>query len=157
MPGETPGAGTPPTGNAIDVLRRPPFPPRDPALFMRAIYPDGPEEKTAPGPGLNAEQARALLAETLGRRAGLPAADASATVALFDDPALARSIPTPALRAALLLLRGTAGDAAIGTLMGGSLHRRQPGPVARLRCRQPGADRRSGRPRSDRVRRLDRR
>ena len=87
---------------------------------MRAIYPDGPEEKTASGPGLNAEQARALLAETLGRRAGLPAADASATVALFDDPALARSIPTPALRAALLLLRGTAGDAAIGTLMAGT-------------------------------------
>jgi hypothetical protein len=117
--GDDAGAGdtgtAPSPAAAIEILRRPPFPPRDPALFLRALYPDTPEESTAPGPGLNAAQARALLSETLARR-GLPAADVTATVALFDDPVLGRTIPAPALRAALLLLRGTAGDAAIATL-----------------------------------------
>ena len=120
-PGGGSGAGTggagmaPSSASALEILRRPPFPPRDPGMFLRSLYPDTPEEKTAPGPGLNAAQARALLAETLGRR-GLPAADAAATVALFDDAAVGRLIPTPTLRAALLLLRGTAGDAAIAAV-----------------------------------------
>ena len=141
----------PSSANALEILRRPPFPPRDPGMFLRSLYPDTPEEKTAPGPGLNAVQARALLAETLGRR-GLPAADAAATVALFDDAALGRLIPTPTLRAALLLLRGTAGDAAIAAVTPRRrLHRRQPGPPARLRRRQPGADRGAGRARPDRF------
>jgi hypothetical protein len=114
------GAGDTPAVDPGPVVRRPPFVPRRIAHFSKLFYPDGPAEQPAPAPGPGEADVRALLTATLARRAGLPAERAAAAGALFDDPTLVRLAPAPSLRAALLLLRGTAGDAAIEAVAGGA-------------------------------------
>jgi hypothetical protein len=103
----------------LEVLARPPFVPRDLALFARSAFPAAPVAPTAPGPGLDEAGSRTMLQETLRARPALSPEVTVATAALFDDPTLRRLIPAPTLRAALLLLRGTAGDAAIAAITGG--------------------------------------
>jgi hypothetical protein len=116
--GGTGGSSTP--ASAIEILARPPFIPRQPELFAGSAYPTAAAAKLAPGPGLDPAGARALLVDVLGKRAGQPAGVAAATAALFDDGAFAQRISEPALRAAVLLLRGTAGEAAIDAITSGS-------------------------------------
>jgi hypothetical protein len=105
---------------ALEVLSRPPFVPRNLALFARAVFPAAPAPIEAPAPGVDEAASRALLAATLRERPGLTPETASATAALFDDPTLQRLVPPPPLRAALLLLRGTAGEAAIAAVTSGA-------------------------------------
>jgi hypothetical protein len=121
-PDASPGAppdGAPSEDPAV-VVRRPPFVPRQIAHFSRLFYPDGPAEQPAPAPGPSDADLRALLTSTLQRRPGMAGERGAAVVAQLDDPALTRLVPAGNLRAALLLLRGTAGDAALEAVTGGA-------------------------------------
>jgi hypothetical protein len=104
---------------ALQILQQPPLPPRNPALFDQGAYPAGPPDAPAPGPGPDGPAARSLLQETLSRRFGAADPRASAALAAFDGAALTAAVPSPSLRAALLMLRGTAGDTVIGAFEAG--------------------------------------
>jgi hypothetical protein len=99
---------------SLRILRQPPFTPTNPALFDQGAYPAGPPDVAAAAPGPDAPAVRKILQDTLTHR---QIGDVPGTLSAFD--ALAATVPNASLRAALLLLRGTAADTVIGAVQGG--------------------------------------
>ncbi len=96
---------------AIEVLARPPRPPRDPGLFTSdplfgqpGIYPQGPAMAPASGPPRSDAEVRREVDTLLDR-----APDAGPARRRFDDPALAAAAPDAAIRGALVVLAATVG------------------------------------------------
>lgn len=104
---------------AQDTLKQPPFPPTDVSLFDPGVYPDGPALVPA-GPTANDEATlRGQLRSLLVKRFGSGSTQVSQGLAKFDAASTKAIVPHPRLRAALVALKGTVGDAAInGTLNG---------------------------------------
>jgi len=105
------------------VLARPPRPPLDPGRFSSnelagqpGIYPDGPPMEPAPGPPPTDDE--------VGRELARIAPDA---LDLLADRVLSERVPDVAIRAALAVLRGTAGETALDAFHRGQL------PVESLR------------------------
>ena len=103
---------------AESALAAPPRPPRDIALFSSnvlfgepGIYPDGPLMVPATGEEPDVDAARELLTRCFG------AAPVGRALAYFDDDALGRLVPTPAIRAALASLVGTVGEPALDAVL----------------------------------------
>jgi hypothetical protein len=110
---------------AVEVLRAPPRPPRDPALFTSnvlfgepGIYPAGPPMEPASGDPADEHLARAGLATLLPDHLGSPEA-VSEALALYDGPTLHRLAPAVLPRAALVVLCATAAAPALAAVAAG--------------------------------------
>lgn len=112
-------ASTASAQSASDVLKQPPFPPTDTSLFIPTIYTDAPPLVPASSGPTDEATLKQQLSDLLNERfSGSPKSVKSA-LKVFDSQKTKAIVPDPRLRAALVALKGTAGEAAIaGTLDG---------------------------------------
>jgi hypothetical protein len=105
--------------SAEDILKQPPFEPTDTSLLLPEAYSDAPP--TAPDSSGPTDEAtlRGLLSDLLEQRFSNSPKKVNKALAIFDSEETKAIVPDPRLRAALVSLKGTAGEAAIaGTLDG---------------------------------------
>jgi hypothetical protein len=105
--------------SAEDILKQPPFEPTDVDLFIPEVYSDAtPTVPDASGPTDEATL-RQQLSDLLNERFSSSPKKVNQALAIFDSEETKEIVPDPRLRAALVALKGTAGEAAIaGTLDG---------------------------------------
>jgi hypothetical protein len=114
--GPTFSAATP---SATVLLRQPPFPPTDVSLFIPQVYSEAPPLVPAGQTANDEATLRTQLRALLVKRFGSGSAQVSQGLAKFDAASTKEIVPHPRLRAALVALKGTAGEPAInGTLNG---------------------------------------
>lgn len=116
---------------ALTILRQPPFAPEDARLFTPQTYGAPASEPAAPPKKPVTEASlEKLLRKTLSKRFRGDRQRVAGDLALFRDPELAQIVPDPRLRAALVLLDGTAGESAIAAVRGGVYRTVQFGQLA---------------------------
>jgi len=104
---------------ALRLLQQPPFPPRDVGLFTPQIFADAPPMVPALPYKVSERRLRQELRKSLVRRFRGDREEVAAGLAVFDDAGITAIVPDPRLRAALALLKGTAGEAAIDAIASG--------------------------------------
>lgn len=109
---------------ATDTLKQPPFAPTDTSLFAPQVYSDAPPlAPAASGPTDEATlrgQLTSLLKERFGFKTKAQKKKVKSALALFDSASTKRMVPDPRLRAALVALKGTAGESAIAGVLNGT-------------------------------------
>lgn len=104
---------------ATDTLKQPPFEPTDTSLFLPEVYSDAPPTQPASSGPTDEATLRQKLSDLLNQRFPGSPKTVNQALAIFDSQSTKAIVPDPRLRAALVALKGTAGEAAIaGTLDG---------------------------------------
>jgi hypothetical protein len=104
---------------AIEILKRPPFEPTNINLFTPQTYAEATPMQPAAAKPVNEAQIRGQLISTLASRLR-NCKDIQAGMELYNDPAITSVVSDPRLRAALISLKGTAGEAAIDSIKNGT-------------------------------------
>lgn len=127
--GEPPGSGEPPAcpaqtlsvkdKQALKILRQPPFPPTDVSLLTPQAYASGPPMQPAGPYSFTEASLKAKLAFQFAKRFNGNVRKVKAGLAVYNDAKIKAIVPDPRLRMGLALLKGTAGEAAIGAIKNG--------------------------------------
>lgn len=105
---------------AIDTLKKPPFAPSDVNLFTPQTYPSATTPKPAAARTISETQIKSQLTKTFSTRFNGNSSQISSGMAVYNDATLKKMVPDPQLRAAVAVLKGTPGEAAIDTIKGGA-------------------------------------
>lgn len=105
---------------AIRLLREPPFAPLDINMLTTQAYPQAVPMVPAAAYPINEFDLRWKVAATLAKRFPGNPREVLAGVALMDDPVIKTKIPDAQLRAALAMLKGSAGAQAIDAVKNNS-------------------------------------
>lgn len=110
--------------SARDILKQPPFPPTDTSLFTPMAYSDAPPLVPASSGPIDEATLRAqltsLLKERFGFRTKAQKKKVKKALAQFNGADTKAIVPDPRLRAALISLKGTAGEPAIAGVLDGT-------------------------------------
>lgn len=106
--------------NAQKILQKPPFTPSNVNLFTPQVYSSATATVPAAANNVTTAQLKSQLGSTLLKRLDGDSWTTQQTVNKMDDAALTQTIPNPRLRAALLSLKGTVGQASIDAVTGGT-------------------------------------
>lgn len=105
---------------AIDTLKKPPFAPSDVNLFMPQTYSTASTPQPAAPRTITETQIKGQLTKTFSTRFGGNTTQINSGMAVFNDATLKKFVPDPRLRAAVAVLKGTPGEAAIDTIKAGT-------------------------------------
>lgn len=103
-----------------ETLKQPPFPPTDVSLFAQDTYPNGPAMVPAGQTANDEATLRKQLKALLVKRFGTGSTQVGQGLAKFDAASTKKIVPHPRLRAALVALKGTVGDAVINGALNGT-------------------------------------
>lgn len=104
---------------ATDILKRPPFEPTDVNLFTPQTYSAATATVPAAEKPVDEGQIKMQLSQTLLKRFPFNWQEVQNGMALYNDPAIQSKVSDPRLRAALVALKGTPGEAAIDSIKSG--------------------------------------
>jgi hypothetical protein len=105
---------------AQKLLKKPPFAPTNVNLFTPQVYSSATATVPAAANNVTTAQLKSQLGSTLLKRLNGDSWTTQQTVNKMDDAALTQTVPNPRLRAALLSLKGTVGQASIDTITSGT-------------------------------------
>lgn len=106
---------------AIDILKKPPFAPTDVNMFRPDFYPSGTPMVPAAPNDISETELKGQLTSMFAQRFNNDSTKINAAMALYDDPTIKKAAPDPRLRASLVALKGTPGEAAIGAVKSGTV------------------------------------
>jgi hypothetical protein len=107
--------------SSLDILKKPPFAPTDVNMFTTQLYPSSaPMEPAAPR-DISETELRDQLNSMFTQRFNYNNTQVNTAMALFDDPKIVAAAPDPRLRASLVALKGTPGEAAITAVKNGTI------------------------------------
>jgi len=106
------------TQQAIAILKKPPFAPMDKNVFNSVVY-GGTKAAPAPARTQTVSQLKSELTKAFTKRFNGDSNRVKKAVALMDDTKLKATVPDARLRAAIVNLQGTSGEAAISAYRSG--------------------------------------
>jgi hypothetical protein len=105
---------------ATDTLKQPPFAPTDTSLFLPGVYSDAPPTEPASSGPTGEATLKQKLRDLLNQRFPGSPKKVNQALAIFDSEDTKAKVPDPRLRAALVALKGTAGEPAIAGVLDGT-------------------------------------
>lgn len=105
---------------AINTLKKPPFAPSDVNLFMPQTYSAASTPQPAAPRTITETQIKSQLTKTFSSRFGGNTTQINSGMAVYNDATLKKFVPDPRLRAAVSVLKGTPGEAAIDAIKAGT-------------------------------------
>jgi hypothetical protein len=133
--------------SAEDILKQPPFEPTDVDLFDPGVYSGASSPQPDPSGPTDEATLRQQLSDLLEQRYPTSTKNVKKALTIFDDADTKAIVPDPRLRAALVALKGTAGEPAIIGVLDGTYGRVYFGtppcgcnPIAEVSPAPPGSD-----------------
>ena len=105
---------------AQDTLKQPPFAPTDVNLFGPAVYSSASAMSPASSGPTDEATPRSKLSDLLNQRFPNSPKTVNQALALFDSDKTKQIVPDPRVRAALVALKGAAGEPAIAGILDGT-------------------------------------